>query len=31
MIYFEKVKKMNSNIKLTELEVLGHLPQIEDF
>ena len=27
----KKVKKMNSNINLIELEGLGHLPQIEDF
>ena len=26
-----RVKKMNSNINLIELEGLGHLPQIEDF
>ena len=27
----KRVKKMNSNINLIELEGLGHLPQIEDF
>ena len=27
----KKVKKMNSNVNLIELEGLGHLPQIEDF
>ena len=27
----KKVKKMNSNINIIELEGLGHLPQIEDF
>ena len=27
----KKVKKMNSNINLIELDELGHLPQIEDF
>ena len=27
----KRVKEMNSNINLVELEGLGHLPQIEDF
>ena len=27
----KRVKKMNSNINIIELEGLGHLPQIEDF
>ena len=27
----KRVKKMNNNVNLIELEGLGHLPQIEDF